>query len=107
MTGKLWLVGSVVALIVLAFGALMFFGLLIGLNGYSEAKGGAILGAYLVSLVATLGLTVWGSVAGVQAAAARTDWSFWLIGPLAVAAAVLVALVLMALCAFILLAVLS
>lgn len=106
MTGKLWLVGGVVALLVLALGGFMFFGLIIGLNGYSEAKGGAILLAYLVLLVATLGLTVWGSVVGLQAAA-RTGWSFWLLGPLTVAAAVLAAFVLMALCAVVLLVLMS
>jgi hypothetical protein len=107
MIGKLWLVGGAVALLVLILGVVMLFGLLIGLNGYSEAKGGAILQAYLVLMVATLGLTVWGSVTGVQAAAARTGWSFWLLGPLAVAAAVLAAFVLMVLCAFVLLMVMS
>ena len=40
-------------------------------------------------LVVTLGLAVWGSVAGAQAAAVRTGWSFWLVGPLSVLAGVL------------------
>jgi hypothetical protein len=106
MTGKLWLVGGTTALLGLALGALLFFGLLIGLNGYSEAKGGAILLVYLVLLVAILGLVVWGSVAGVQVAA-RTGWSFWLLGPLAVLVALIVAFVLMALSAAVLLVVMS
>jgi hypothetical protein len=107
MVGKLWLVGGAVALLVLLLGVVMFFGLLIGLNGYSEAKGGAILLAYLVAMVAALVLTVWGSIIGVQVAAARTGWSFWLLGPLAVVGAVLAAFVLMALCAVALLMVMS
>lgn len=107
MNGRLWLVGGAVALLVLVLGAVMFFGMLIGLNGYSEAKGGAILLAYLGVIVVTLGLAIWGSVAGVQAVAARTGWSFWLVGPLSVVAATLAALVLMLLAAFILLVVMS
>lgn len=102
MTGKLWLVGSVVALLVLALGAFMFFGMVLGLNGFISLQL-PILEIYLGLLVVTLGLVVWGSVAGAQAAAARTDWSFWLIGPLAVAAGVLGAFALMLLCAMILL----
>jgi hypothetical protein len=107
MNGRLWLVGGAVALLVLVLGAVMFFGMLIGLNGYSEAKGGAILLTYLGVIVVTLGLAIWGSVAGVQAVAARTGWSFWLVGPLSVVAATLAALVLMLLAAFILLVVMS
>jgi hypothetical protein len=107
MSGRLWLVGGVVALLVLALGALLFFGLLLGLNGYSEAKGGAILLAYLGVIAVTLGLAIWGSVVGVQAVAARTGWSFWLLGPLTVATAALAALALMVLGAFVLLLLLS
>jgi hypothetical protein len=102
MIGKLWLVGGVVAVLVLALGAFMFFGMVLGLNGFTSLQL-PILEIYLALLVVTLGLTVWGSVAGAQAAAARTGWSFWLIGPLAVAAGVLGAFALMLLCAMVLL----
>ncbi len=102
MTAKLWLVGGVVAVLVLALGAFMFFGMLLGLNGFISLQL-PILEIYLASLVVTLGLAVWGSVAGAQAAAARTGWSFWLVGPLSVLAAVLGAFVLMLLCAIVLL----
>lgn len=102
MTGKLWLVGGVVALLVLALGTFMFFGMLLGLNGFTSLQL-PILEIYAALLVVTLGLTVWGSVAGAQAAAARTGWSFWLVGPLTVVAAVLGAFVLMLLCAMVLL----
>src|SRR5690606_22411103 len=88
MTGKFWLVGGVVALLVLALGAFLFFGLLLGLNGFISLQL-PILEIYLASLVVTLGLTVWGSVVGAQAAADRTGWSFWLVGPLSVLAGVL------------------
>jgi hypothetical protein len=102
VTAKLWLVGGVVAVLVLALGAFMFFGMLLGLNGFISLQL-PILEIYLASLVVTLGLAVWGSVAGAQAAAARTGWSFWLVGPLSVLAAVLGAFVLMLLCAIVLL----
>lgn len=92
MSGRLWLVGGAIAALVLLLGVLLLFGLIIGLNGYSEAKGGAILLAYLVLFVVTLGLALWGGVAGVRVAAARTGWPFWLVGPLGVLAAVLAAL---------------
>jgi hypothetical protein len=102
MTGKLWLVGGVVAVLVLALGVFMFFGMLLGLNGFISLQL-PILEIYAALLVVTLGLTVWGSVVGAQAAAARTSWSFWLVGPLSVLVAVLGAFVLMLLCAMVLL----
>ena len=102
MTGKLWLVGGTVGLLVLALAAFMFFGMLLGLNGFISLQL-PILEIYAALLVVTLGLTVWGSVAGAQAATARTGWSFWLVGPLAVAAGVLGAFVLMLLGAMVLL----
>lgn len=107
MRGGLWLVRGAVAALVLALGALLFFVLMLGLNGYSEAKGGAILLAYLGVVAATLGLSTWGSVAGVRAVAARTGWPLWLLGPLTVAATALVAFALMALGAVALMLLLS
>lgn len=102
MSGKLWLVGGVVAVVVLALGAFMFFGMTLGLNGFVSLQL-PILEIYAALLVVTLGLSVWGSVAGAQAAAARTGWSFWLVGPLSVLAGVLGAFVMMLLCAIVLL----
>ena len=99
MTGKLWLVGGGTALLVLALGAFMLFGMVIGLNGYSGDQGGAMLLVYALSMLLTLGLSVWGSVAGAQALAARTGWSFWLLGPLSVLGGALAAFLLMLLCA--------
>ncbi len=107
MTGRLWLVGGGTALLVLALGAFMFFGMLVGLNGYSGAQGGAILLAYAISMIITLGLSVWGSVAGAQTLVARTGWSFWLLGPLSVLGGALAAFLLMLLCAVVLLIVMG
>jgi hypothetical protein len=107
MTGKLWLVGGGTALLALALGVFMFFGMLVGLNGYSGEQGGAILLAYALSMILTLGLSVWVSVVGAQALAARTTWSFWLLGPLSVLGGVLAAFLLMLLCAVILLMVMG
>jgi hypothetical protein len=107
MTRKLWLVGGGTAVLALALGVLMFFGMLVGLNGYSGEQGGAILLAYACSMILTLALSVWGSVAGAHALAARTGWSFWLLGPLSVLGGTLAAFLLMLLCALILLTVMG
>jgi hypothetical protein len=107
MARKLWLVGILVALFGLCLAAILFFGMVIGLNGYIGRHGGTILLGYLGLLVAIIGLTVWGSVKGVQAVARRTGWSFWLLAPLTVVVALLADVVFMALTAIILLAEIS
>ena len=84
-------VSVVTALIMILFGAFWMLTWLIGTNGYSEAKGLTILvgNAVLVLLSIIVAAVASGWLA--KTLAARTAWSPWLTGPLAITAVTVVA----------------
>jgi hypothetical protein len=87
----MWLVPGVAVAGLLAVGSVLFFGLLVALNGVSEATATRILVSFLVLLGATLIFTPWASRRTMQKLTLRTNWSHWVCAPLVAIPAVLVA----------------
>lgn len=85
-----WLILGLTAFINLVIGAFGAFTLLIALNGFPEATGGAILLAYgglFLLLLIGAGVAQW---AALKFIIARTQWPLWLAGPALILATVLV-----------------
>lgn len=81
-----WLILGLTAFINLVIGAFGAFTLLIALNGFPEATGGAILLAYAVLFLFMLigaGVAQWAALKFITAPtqSARTQWPLWLVGP--------------------------
>lgn len=93
MRATLWIVPGITLASLLAVGVAVFFFLLLGLNGVSEAKGGQALVAYLVLLLATLVAGAWGSHWSVRTLATQMNWSLWLAALISVVASVIIATV--------------
>lgn len=84
----MWLVPSLAVTSLLLIGAFGFFGLLVALNGVSEARGGPLVITYLILLLATTVLTTWVSRWSLQKLTLRTTWSPWVRAPMAIVVAV-------------------
>jgi hypothetical protein len=103
MRVALWLVPGITFASMLVLGSFGFFILLVGLNGVSEAKGGRLLTAYLIVLLAATIFSIWASRWSVQTLTSRSNWSLWVSAPLSIVAAVLIAAAIVVVASFILL----
>ena len=86
-----WLAPMLAAVGLLFNGVLGAFFLLVALNGASEARGGALLIAYLLLLLADLAFAVWASRWSMQKLSLRTRWPLWVQTSIAVVATLFVA----------------
>jgi hypothetical protein len=87
---KLIVVSLVTALIMIAFGVFWMFVWLIGANGYSEAKGGTILGLNLLLVILSVVVSSAASAFLTKTLEAKTGWSVFIAAPLTVVAVVVV-----------------
>ena len=78
------IVAVLTSLLLLVAGVVWLFGLLVALNGVSEAKATPILVGYLVLLVFTVILAGIAGGWGARAFTGVTNWSIWLTGPLTI-----------------------
>jgi hypothetical protein len=81
-----WLVISLSVIGTLLVGLVGLFALLVAFNGVSEVRATPLIIAYLVLLLAVLGIAGWASRRSFQTLTLRTCWSVWVQVPLAVAA---------------------
>jgi hypothetical protein len=91
MRRAIWIVPGLSGLILLLVGVILFFIMLVLLNGFSSDSGGKMLITYLIFLVVTLLGSIWASRWGVQALALRTNWPLWISGFVAITATVAIA----------------
>lgn len=91
MRVAVWLVPSLAVVSLLVIGGFGFLGLLVALNGVSEARGGPLIIVYLILFVATLIFASWASRQGLQRLTLRTNWSPWVSAPVAILATVALA----------------
>jgi hypothetical protein len=103
MRVALWLVPGITLASMLVLGSFGFFILLVGLNGVSEAKGGRLLTAYLIVLLAATIFSIWASRWSVQTLTSQSNWSLWVSAPLSIVATVLIAAAIVVVASFILL----
>jgi EamA domain-containing membrane protein RarD len=96
MRTALWLVTSLSVISLLVIGSFGFLGMLVALNGVSEARGGPLVITYLVLLLALLVFVLWASRWSLQRLAKRTAWSLWVSAPLAIVATVALATAILA-----------
>lgn len=92
---KLIVVSLVTALIMIVFGVFWIFVWLVGTNGYSEAKGGTILGLNLLLVILSVIVSSAASAFLTKMLEAKTGWSVFIAAPLTVVAVVAVSVVVM------------
>ncbi len=85
-----WIIPAITGVIALLLGALLFFMVILGLNGFTEKQAEPMLLATLVLILGNIVLSAWLSGWLTRMMQARTEVSMWLIGPLAVLGATLV-----------------
>ncbi|RIK30958.1 MAG: hypothetical protein DCC55_37020 [Chloroflexi bacterium] len=91
MRVAVWLVPSLAVASLLVVGSFGLLGLLVALNGVSEARGGPLVITYLVLLLATIVFALWASRWSFQRLTLRTTWSLWVRAPIAIIATVALA----------------
>lgn len=84
MTVKLVAVSLVTALVLLAVGVVVFFFLMLGMNGVQERKAEVVFVGFFVLTFITLLVATVGSGWGAGRLASATAWPLWAVGPLAV-----------------------
>ena len=85
MTAKLVGVSVITTLILLAVGVIVFFFLMLGMNGVHERKANVVFLGYFVLAFFTLLTCAVTSGWGAGRVARATRWPLWVTGPLAVA----------------------
>lgn len=84
MTAKLIGISIITTLIVVAVGVVVFFFLMLGMNGVHERKANVVFLGYFVLAFFTLAVSAAASGWGAGRVARAMAWPLWVTGPLAV-----------------------
>jgi hypothetical protein len=87
------IVSATTALLMIAFGVFWMFMWLVGTNGYNGSTGGAILAANLALVILSIIFSSAASGWLANKLAARLNWPVWASAPVAILAAVTIAVI--------------